>query len=75
MFRYIAKYMNIEKSKRPTFWNGERVYIKLDGRVELNSDILTGFTVLNDICIRIHICGDVQRFCFYRSDRLVVIFL
>ena len=22
MFRYIAKYMNLEKSKRPTFWNG-----------------------------------------------------
>jgi len=22
MSRYIAKYMNLEKSKRPTFWNG-----------------------------------------------------
>ena len=22
MSKYIAKYMNLEKSKRPTFWNG-----------------------------------------------------
>ena len=22
MSRYIAKYMNLKKSKRPTFWNG-----------------------------------------------------
>ena len=22
MSKYVAKYMNIEKSKQPTFWNG-----------------------------------------------------
>jgi len=27
MSRYIAKYMNLEKSKRPTFWNGGSIYI------------------------------------------------
>ena len=25
MSRYIAKYMNLKKSKRPIFWNGEGV--------------------------------------------------
>ena len=26
MSRYITKYMNIEKSKRPIFWNGGSSY-------------------------------------------------
>ena len=30
MSRFIAKYMNLEKSKRPTFWNGgSTLYISL----------------------------------------------
>ena len=27
MSRYIAKYMNLEKSKRSIFWNGRREYV------------------------------------------------
>ena len=29
MFSYIAKYMNLEKSKRPIFWNGWSTYYRL----------------------------------------------
>jgi len=27
MSRYIAKYMNLKKSKRPIFWNGENTIL------------------------------------------------
>ena len=30
MSRYIIKYMNLEKSKRPTFWDGGSIYDEIN---------------------------------------------